>query len=419
MKAKTEMMNKLLRKIISNTHITPENILHDRFAESWSDVHEDIIQRGIEPNINYLMQFQDNCQKLEEKITAMFKQQTLTFDVNALSSFSTEMQKLHPHNYQQLIVVNENGHVNLENMLRAFRLSIPQMLESIECYKPRNVKAMAYESNQLDKLSYKTNELLGKIIQLSEEADTKKPKVVPQSNVGPNFEHIESMILSTPTISQETIRRAEISALQSKRLSLLEDMYQLRSNTSKIATKSVTSILHNSQSKRSAQKVFLSPACLFSKEPKNKLDPMAMLSTITKKTKLDRHTSGGRFKPRGMNFGQRFGISNSMLESTRTNDTTLSIPDFSSTLLNQSNELKDTLCNVDEQINTSLTKSIGKTDQKMRSLLAVDFDCSDRDLNSSPSGRLESLVKQDVNVSGVKPIQMNEIDSDKLEVLLH
>lgn len=408
MKAKTEMMNRLLRKIISNTHITPENILHDRFAESWSDVHEDIIERGIEPNINYLLQFQDNCQKLEEKISAMFKQQTLSFDVDALSSFSAEMRKLYPQNHQQTVVVNENGHVNLENMLLAFRLSIPQMLESIECYKPRNVKAMTYESKQLDKLSHKTKELLEKILQLSEEADMKKPKDHPQCNVGPNFEHMESMILSTPTISQETIRRAEISAIQSKRLSLLEDMYQLRSTTSTIAAKSVTSILHNSQNKRSAAKVFLSPACLFSKESKNKLDPMAMLNSITKKNKIDKHTSGGKFKPRGMNFGQRFGISNSMLESTRTNDTTLSIPDFSSTLLNHSNELKDTLCNVDEQINTSLAKSIGKNDQKMRTLIAAELDCSDRDLNSSPSGRLECLVKQDVNLSGVKPIEANK-----------
>lgn len=413
MKTKTEMMHKLLEKVTTNTNLDPDNILHDKFTDSWNDVHSEIVNRGIEPEIDRLIQFQDNCQLLEERISAMFKQQTLQFDINALSSFSTELQKLYPQHYQEMTVVAENGHINLENMLKAFKLALPLMLQSIECYKPRNIEAMGYESKQLRKLSQKTIELLQRILQLSEPVDVEKVEEAQECHIAPAFEHIQSMILSTPTISHETLRRAEVAAMQSKRLSLLEDAYTMRPTTSTISVKPLNSILEES---RSSQKVFLSPTRLFSKESKNKLDPMAMLNSITKKAKTDKHSSSGTFQPKGMNFGQRFGMANSIFESSRTNDTILSVPDFSSTL-NQSNDFKEIQFNVDEQINTSLAKSASKNDRKLhRSLLAVDLDISDHDVNRSPSGRLEPLVTSKLHFNDIKPVKLVEMISDKPEV---
>lgn len=408
LKTKTEVMYKLLEKAIANTNITPENILCDKFADRWEEVHNDILERGIEPDFRRLMLFQDNCQKIEEKISAIFKQHTLKFDENALSTFSREMQKLHPQHHQQVSNTVENGRINLENMLLAFRLALPLIQQSIECYKPRSIEAMSYESNQLQKLSKKSNDLIQRILQISESINVEEQspaKRAQQYCVAPAFEHIKSMILTTPTISHDIIRRAECAAIQSKRLSLLEDAYQSRP----------TMLIHNINNARPLnsiseesrnnsqgdQKLFASPArlCNNNKESKSKLDPMAMLSTITKKIKLEKHVASSAFRPRAMNFGLQGG-GNGLLECSRTNDTILSVPDFSSTLLNQST-LND---NIVEQLT-----SISKTDQKIRSFV----NSSDVDLNCSPSGRIEPLVSLKIQCSGVKPIK--ELEDEDLD----
>lgn len=393
-KAKTEKLYKLLVSVIANTSITPQNILSDKFAERWQELHNDIIERGVEPEMQRLMQFQDDCHKLEEKIGAIFEQHTLKFDENALATFSMEMRKLHPQQQQQVSNIVENGRINLDNLLQTFRLALPMIQQSIACYKPRSIEAMTYESNQLQKLSQKSNDLLQRILQINESINVEQSpaKLGPTYCVAPAFEHIQSMILTTPTISHDIIRRAECAAIQSKRLSLLEDAYQSRPTMLFHNARPLNSISEESRNNSQCidQKRFASPARLANiKESKSKLDPMAMLSTISKKQKMEKHVASSAFRPRAMNFGLQTGIGgggggNGLLECSRTNDTMLSVPDFSSTLLNQS---------------TSHDQS--KNDQKIRSFM----NNSDHDLNSSPSGRLEPLVSLKLQCSGVKPIK--------------
>lgn len=393
-KAKTEKLYKLLVSVIANTSITPQNILSDKFAERWQELHNDIIERGVEPEMQRLMQFQDDCHKLEEKIGAIFEQHTLKFDENALATFSMEMRKLHPQQQQQVSNIVENGRINLDNLLQTFRLALPLIQQSIACYKPRSIEAMTYESNQLQKLSQKSNDLLQRILQINESINVEQSpaKLGPTYCVAPAFEHIQSMILTTPTISHDIIRRAECAAIQSKRLSLLEDAYQSRPTMLFHNARPLNSISEESRNNSQCidQKRFASPARLANiNESKSKLDPMAMLSTISKKQKMEKHVASSAFRPRAMNFGLQTGIGgggggNGLLECSRTNDTMLSVPDFSSTLLNQS---------------TSHDQS--KNDQKIRSFM----NNSDHDLNSSPSGRLEPLVSLKLQCSGVKPIK--------------
>lgn len=393
-KAKTEKLYKLLVSVIANTSITPQNILSDKFAERWQELHNDIIERGVEPEMQRLMQFQDDCHKLEEKIGAIFEQHTLKFDENALATFSMEMRKLHPQQHQQVSNIVENGRINLDNLLQTFRLALPLIQQSIACYKPRSIEAMTYESNQLQKLSQKSNDLLQRILQINESINVEQSpaKLGPTYCVAPAFEHIQSMILTTPTISHDIIRRAECAAIQSKRLSLLEDAYQSRPTMLFHNARPLNSISEESRNNSQCidQKRFASPARLANiKESKSKLDPMAMLSTISKKQKMEKPVASSAFRPRAMNFGLQTGIGgggggNGLLECSRTNDTMLSVPDFSSTLLNQS---------------TSHDQS--KNDQKIRSFM----NNSDHDLNSSPSGRLEPLVSLKLQCSGVKPIK--------------
>lgn len=393
-KTKTETLYKLLVSVIANTSITPQNILSDKFAERWQELHNDIIERGVEPEMQRLMQFQDDCHKLEEKIGAIFEQHTLKFDENALATFSMEMRKLHPQQQQQVSNIVENGRINLDNLLQTFRLALPLIQQSIACYKPRSIEAMTYESNQLQKLSQKSNDLLQRILQINESINVEQSpaKLGPTYCVAPAFEHIQSMILTTPTISHDIIRRAECAAIQSKRLSLLEDAYQSRPTMLFHNARPLNSISEESRNNSQCidQKRFASPARLANiKESKSKLDPMAMLSTISKKQKMEKHVASSAFRPRAMNFGLQTGIGgggggNGLLECSRTNDTMLSVPDFSSTLLNQS---------------TSHDQS--KNDQKIRSFM----NNSDHDLNSSPSGRLEPLVSLKLQCSGVKPIK--------------
>ncbi|XP_031630154.1 augmin complex subunit dgt6-like [Contarinia nasturtii] len=427
LKIKTDALHQLLKTVTINTNITPDNILHDKFTESWEHVQNDIIERGIQPDVERVTKFQNDCQKLEEKIDAIFEQQTIKFDRNALAAFSAHMQKQYPQLFHKFASIVENGHINLDHMLQALPLAIPSMLQLIESHKPRSVDAMAYESNRLRKISQKADEVLQRTLQLCEPTDCERKDHYSDIIVTPRFENIQSMILSTPTISHDAVQRAEGAAMKTKRLSLFDDVPYLRPATSvmSVAPKTHNSILE--ESIRSGHKQFLSPTCLFSKESKTKLDPMSILRSLTKKEKKDKNANGN-LKPKSMNLGLRFGLggvgSNRPHELSKINDTMLSVPDFSSTLLNQSNEIKDTLLNVNEQINTSLAKSIDKNghsaitnNRKRNSFLTGDiFENSDRDINSSPSGRIEPLVTMKLNVSGVKPLKFLDNQNSKLSL---
>lgn len=413
LKSKTDTLHKLLEKVTANTNIKSENILYDKFTDSWSNVHNEIVERGIEPDVERLIRFQSKCQQLEEKIEVIFKQHTLKFDITALESFAMEMQKLYPQNSHEISKIIENGSINLDHLFKAFNLAIPPMLRSAECYKPRSIEAMAYESNRLQKLSHTTDDLLQKILILSKPFDMEAMECIEKHNVAVGFENIQSKIFSTPTISHDAIQRAECAALKSKRLALLEDAYQFRAittstltSTSNRITKPLNAIFDESRCNQSGnQKEFLSPAKPLSKEPKNKLDPMAILQSITKKTKTDKHVTNGTFKPKVMNVG----IVYNLFESSRMNDTTLSVPDFSSTLVNQSNDIRGNEINVIEQINTSLAESAGRTELKMRSLLTTDLDLLSHDLNSSPSGRIEPLVASKLSPNDIHLNKSDEI----------
>lgn len=404
LRAKTAILQQFLVKVTANTSIKPEDILEYNLTDSWNDVQNDVIERGILPEIGRLDKFQKNCQRIEEKVTAVFKQHTVTFDKNALAAFSSEMQKQYPQNYHQFATIVENGHINLDHLLQAFSLALPTLLHMIESYKPRSVDAMAYESNRLQKISLKTDEVLQRTIQLSVPSEAEKPER--SIHVAPQFENIQSMILSTPTISNEAIQRAENATIKPKRISLLDDAYQLRPATStmSVASKPLNSILE--ESLRGGQKQFLSPTRLFAKEPKAKLDPLAILQSITKKDKKDKHLSSGSFRTK--NFGSRLalGFGNNPHDQSKANDTTLSVQDqsksiLSSTLLNQS--VKDTLFNVNDQINTSLAKLTNKNEYA---------DANDRTINCSPSGRIEPLVTVKLNLSDIKPMKMPPNDQN-------
>lgn len=398
LKTNTETLEHLLHQVVARTNITPKDILEDEFNSSWQQFQNHIVKRGIEPHVECLIRFQDDCQKLEEKVSAIFKQQTIKFNPNALASFSMEMQKQHPERYPEMARIVENGQINLDSILQALPMAIPSMLQLIETHKPRSAVAMTYESKRLEILSKKADELLQRSAEFVVSSDSKKPKYQ-GVHVAPQFETIQSMILSTPTMSHDAIRRAENVGIQPKRIALLEDTIQLRPVSSKlnIAPKpSIQGSIHE-EALRSAQKQFVSPG-RFARDPKSKLDPMTILKSIKKKEKdkkeqpMEKHTP--KLKPKLMNFGQRIGLRISEHERSQTNDTALIVPDFSSTLLNNSLDLQFSL---NEQINTSLAKSIKN-----------EYDL---DLNRSPSSRIEPLVVSKLHSSAIKPKNCIEKES--------
>lgn len=395
-KIKIEIFQQILHRVTKNTSISLKNILYDKFTESWEVVHNDIVDRGILPEVTRLQNLHSNCQKLEEKVRAISKSHTIKFDANELISFSIGMQKLHPQHYHQSTSCIENGGLNLDHLLLGVRLALPSMLQSIEMQRSRSTNAMVYESNQLKQFSHKFDNLLQKTVQLSAPILEAKNEI-DTYNLTPAFESIQSMILSTPTISYDIMRRIDATT-QPKRISLLDDIYKLRSETV-VPSSSIKPLSREDQSPRGDHKTkpFLSPARLLTK---SKLDPMAILLSISKKERKDMHSSSATLKPKSMNFGRQLGPSISRHDFSKTNDITISVPEFSSTLINQLHDKDESM---NEQINASLKKSFDKgssNGRKIRSLLTAGSN-----IDSSPSGRLEPLITSKLDLSDIKPIK--------------
>lgn len=403
MKLKTKEVYNLLQNATTNTNIIPSDILEDVFIANWADVHEKIIENIIEPDTKRLEKFQIDCDALETKLSAICNRQ-LKINLNALTSFSMEMQRLYPQHYQQMSTIVTNNRIDLNHLIQATHLALPEMVFSIESHKPRNSDALVYESNYLNKISSRLSDLIRMISELNDDScDTivNAQKSDEHSTQNDVLKDLSAFLLSTPTISHNMAKHNETGIGSIKRISLIDDVTHLKSTAAskQSLSKTLNPILEEStQFGRSFRMSTLSPIPLAKKEDKpTKFDPMKLLLSIKKKEKFHPVCS---LKPKSINFTNQ--SNNSQHEHFVINDTTLSVPDFSSTLLR--NDGIDHI-NATEQINNSMKlcelsdRDIGDRIKGSQSFIAIA-----NDVNQSPSGRIELTSKMDLNDS--KPMKL-------------
>lgn len=398
--------------MIANTNITRENILCDEFLDSWTDVQLNIIENAIEPSIMEVHTFQTKCDQLVNHIQTAFNSEKAMFNATDLNAFAVNMQSLEPQYYQHMAQIQSNGQLRMDRLLQAFRLAVPFMMRSVETQKTRSIDVLQYESDYMHNLSLLANNIFQKALQLNIEAeighDRYEPIVDPMVRNSMLID-FKSLVLSTPPISYDASKRPAKSAIQTKRISLMDTepahmrsipMLQSLADRSMALNKDADQTLVN----RSMFRMPTMPNAP-SETVNKRLDPMRLLRAVNRKPHIG---SPKRAKP----VLQQFGHSASMIS---TNDTALSVPDFSSTLIG--NEAKDTSHhNLSDHINMSMAKAlstptratdadcmspIGGASRKRRTQLDNMRRSIAADISLSPSGRVEPLSTTVINRKNV------------------
>lgn len=391
LKSKTLELQQFLQSVTSNTNILPSDILEDKFTNNWNDVHEQVVENCIEPETQRMEHFQVECIELERKLCAICDRQLLKFNLKSLESFSMEMQRLYPQYYRQMSTIIVNNRIDLNHLILATYLALPAMLYSITSYKPRSTDALAYESNYLNKLSMRLTDLILKTSQLSVDYEQIAFESGVDGQPSQVLQDLTSLILSTPTISHNAIKRADNGIGTLKRISLIEDITHLKVAATK-PSKLLNPILEESKQNLS---MLLSPF----KEDKPKLDPMKILLSIKKKEK-GRPT--GNFKQKSINF-QHLTV-----DDSKQNDTTMSVPDFSSTLIRlDPHDGIDQLNN--SLMNTSNVSERGEGKERHRG--PQNFSTIIADVNQSPSGRIDATSRTDLNGAKSKKLINKEVNN--------
>lgn len=419
-KKRTQNLMELLKNLTANTNITPNDILNDNLNEKWEETQQDVIEFGVKPDMQKIVKFQKECDRFEEKICEIFKQQTVIFDVDNLNSFSMRMQQMFPQYADQMSSLVMNGRINMDNMFLAFQLAAPVILQSIEMFKPISAEALLYESQCLGQLQQKLIELLQQAtqsIELNEagaiesgEGEIRRTEI---------SENIRSLILSTPTISYDAIKRSEKAGLQPKRISLIENANYLRSDSNimvkpRIGARPLVSILEASMAVGQTSSLSLPNASM----TKNKFDPLKLMQSIKKR---------GRIQPK-TNVKAVHRLHFGLMDETRSNDTVLSVPEFSSTLLEHSTDLQNHSFG---RLSTASDENGNANDNRIpvlnspsmnpgmkRSLRSQFGNENDGySVNRSPSGCIEPLVASERSRPTIASLGQNGVNDNAMEVI--
>lgn len=406
LKAKTLLLHELIQNAVANTSITAENVLDDELLPCWDDVQSDVLERGIKPAIIHLNSFQKQCEQLEKKINEIFEHQHIKFNSSKLNTFATEMKTLYPQYNSQMAELMKNGQFKMTYVLLAFRLALPAMLRSIETYKMQSLDTLRYESNYMDDLSSKANNILQRGLQLDVDTNDRNVHDVcdnkPLVRSVDVLENIHTLILSTPPVSYDATKRTEPSTSVAKRISLIEDLGNIRSipmitGSARSTLKSSICSNRREKSNQCAQELFKAPSTLNPNTFTNKkLDPMSVLRKISQRDKTR--------SPKASKYMKQINFSHS------NDNTTIRVPDFSSTLIHDNS--RESSHNLSDQINISLagalstpTKTMANTTKienqtslinitnshKIRTPLQQMRQNNKSNINLSPSGLLEPL----------------------------
>lgn len=402
--AKTRDLNIILDKIIVNTNITAENILFDEFLDSWMDVQSDIVENAIQPGIIEINAFYMQCEQLLSRIQSIFNSEKVTYNTADLNTFIAFMQSMSSQNSPQILKIVSNGQLRMDRLLIAFQLAIPGMMQSIQSSKTRNMDVLLYESVYMHDLSQFASGIFQKALQLNIKLKADCPKhdvtteQLVQSSMSTNF---RSLILSTPPITYDAAKRSARLAVQAKRISLMDAepihmraMSMLRNIDEQPTNPS--NIINSTLTNRS---VFRAPFLpnVPSEAMNKRLDPMRALRAVNRKPNIGSPKRTKR--PKSTNLDGTL--------SYQANDTALSIPDFSSTLI--ANENKCNSHNLSDHINISMAKALStptrtastecvspivSTDHHIRRTQIANMRRSlTADMNLSPSGRIEPLAR--------------------------
>lgn len=401
---KTRLLQEVLDKCVASTSITSENILCDDFLSNWEHVQTDVIANIIKPSVDRTLALAKMCDQLVNQIHSTFDSEKVAYTTSDLCAFGVNMQSQQPQYYQQMSEIVTNGQLRMDRLLLAFRLAAPLMLRSIGMQRYRSLDVLSYESKFMQDLSLLASNVLQKAFQLSvasavdcAERCTASDSLVRHSMVI----DLKSLILSTPPVTYDASKRQTKSAIHTKRISLMDSApVQMRSIPMlRPITEQPSRAGGDPDATLTGGSAFRAPATptsAASETTGSRLDPLRMLRNV--------HRTGLSGSPKRVR--QTLQQSSDLTTSvcSRSNETGISVPDFSSTLIGT--QINDKPYDLSNQINLSIAKALGSPARTASAEFAspsgilsrmrhVQLDSTLRsgmtNISLSPSGRIEPL----------------------------
>lgn len=285
LKEKAKRIRESIANITEGTNITSADILERDFCANWQQTQNQIVVNGVQPHVERLAAFRINCERLESKIDAMVKKRPIKYDANEFAMFIDGMQKLYPTHFQQLSNCANQHHINMNDLLLAFQLALPLMLNDVHTNKPRSLDVIGYEAKGVEKLAMQLNNIVRKTVVF----DTQINQIIGNCDgatgdgklmTTKNTNNMKLMIFATPPISVAAIKRREKTT---KRISLMAEHFEVRKKmTFNTTLRPIRSMPIEEEPKTNGE-TFTSPLCGRSTY---KLNPMHLLRTIEQNSRF-------------------------------------------------------------------------------------------------------------------------------------
>lgn len=283
-KERTKRLRRCIDDLAAGTNITTIDMLHPDFCANWQETQNQIIENGVQPHMQRLKAFRTTCERLEVKVNAMVKKQSIKYDAELFNGFIDGMRQLYPTHFHQLSnCAHQHHNINIKNLLLAFRLALPSISNDIHLNKPPSLDVIGYEARGVEKLALQMNSIVHRTAMI----ETQINHIMGNSNglareratAMTNTNNMKSMIFATPAISMTSIKRRG-----KKRISLMKENVSVRKiSTFNASFRPIRSMTIEELPKINGDESPTRGRCTANT---SKLNPMRMLRTIEKNSRF-------------------------------------------------------------------------------------------------------------------------------------
>lgn len=211
-------MEALMRSCFGNDTDEPgtKTMCWTCLINEWQDHLDSFVSNHIEPElkiVNLLSSHTASLKQLLTKLCVEKKENVVQYDKNQLMAAQDVLKKMHPNLQEFIDGIVQGSFIDIGNLFKTFSLVLPQIMNKLESFQPRNLDALEYEYNEIEQIDgtvtkYQSEyERLRELIQPFNERDLLNFKSFCENN----FNSLSFNPMRTPAVPRRYLNETKMS----------------------------------------------------------------------------------------------------------------------------------------------------------------------------------------------------------------
>lgn len=187
MKEKTQRLNDLLCRVLSGTSITPD-MIDSAFLSAWEYKQHEIMNENILPVLDNLETITSKCESFEHSLM-MSQPRLIQFDVEKMNALGLLKKSQH-----------FDAQIDYDKLIEWFKNAMPDLINAIYFEPPWSVSKLIQESQILNQIIERADELLDRIDILMMDSENWHIPSTDQQAKSTMLSYLNEKLILTPAI---------------------------------------------------------------------------------------------------------------------------------------------------------------------------------------------------------------------------